>query len=60
MHRNGELILLAGAVDAVQHLELTGVCQYIRWLPLIFLLIEADNMMLGYFHHWPIVAGQVI
>lgn len=60
MHRNGELKLLAGAVDAVQHLELTGVCQYIQWLPLIFLLIEADNMMLGYFHHWPIVAGQVI
>jgi len=54
------LKLLAGAVDAVQHLELTGVCQYIQWLPLIFLLIEADNMMLGYFHHWPIVAGQVI
>lgn len=47
-------------VGALQHLELTEVCQYIRWLPLIFLLIEAGNMMLGYFYHWPVFTGQVI
>lgn len=60
MHLNGEFMPQAGAVGAMQHLELTEVCQYIRWLPLIFLLIEAGNMMLGYFYHWPVFTGQVI
>lgn len=38
-------------VGALQHLELTGVCQYIRWLPLIFLQADAEIMMLGFFQH---------
>lgn len=27
---------------AVQYLELTGVSQYIRWLPLVFVQAEAE------------------
>ena len=40
-------------IGALQHLDLTGVCQYIRWLPQIFVQADASDMTFGFFHHWP-------
>ena len=47
-------------IGALQHIELAGVYQYIWWLPLIFVQAEAQKMMLGFFHRWPIEIGRVI
>jgi hypothetical protein len=60
MHLNGDLQPSCGVMGVLQYLELTGFCQYIRWLPQNFVEAETDNMTLGFFHRWLFFTSQAI